>query len=101
MWKSSYSSKILKIFFLSIATVILIYLFIFKWKVKESVPKFDFKSLKLKLNDKNRCYMPSVRESIKYFSDILDDEYQPQPDKGIFFLETSCSTTGITALNVK
>lgn len=63
--------------------------------------RFDFKSIELKLNNKSRCYMPPLQDSIQYFSDILDDEYQPKPGKSIFFLETSCSKKGITTLNAK
>lgn len=101
MWTSRHLNKKFTIFFLIVAIVFLIYLLIFTKEVKKSVLEFDFESIKLKLNNKSRCYMPPLRESIEYFSDILNDEYQPEPDEDIFFLETSCSTTGITALNVK
>lgn len=101
MWTYRHFNKNLTIFFLIFTFLFLINLLTSERRCKKSVPKFDFESIKLKLNDKSRCYMPPVKESIEYFSDILDDEYQPEPDEDIFFLETSCSLTGITALNVK
>lgn len=38
-------------------------------------------------------------DSIDFFTDIMDHKYQPIEGKSIFFLETSCSGTGIAKLN--
>lgn len=95
-----YSYKNVLIVFSIIAIAYLTYVnlsSIFRFKQN----KFDFKSIELKLNNKSPRYMPPLRDSIQYNSDILDDEYQPKPGKSIFFLETSCSKNGITTVNAK
>lgn len=54
------------------------------------------------LTNVSRCYADPADESpIAYFTDILDDDHQPTPGKAIFFLETSCSQSGIVKLNAR
>lgn len=75
-----YFYKNAMIVFLIIAIAYLTYVnlsSIFRFKQN----RFDFESIELKLNNKSRCYMPPLQDSIQYFSDILDDEYQPKPGK--------------------
>lgn len=52
----------------------------------------------VKLNKVGRCYAEPAGGSIKYFDDIMDHAIQPKTGKSIFFLETTCSKTGLAKL---
>lgn len=66
-------------------------------KIEHFNPKIHLADLNL--NDISRCYAKSDKSSIRYFADIMDHEHQPINGESIFFLETSCSETGVAKLN--
>ena len=66
-------------------------------------PKFSIAINPIEIDSSlSRCYrLPDIEKPIDYFKDILDATKQPVPGKTIFFLETTCSTTGVVSLNSK
>lgn len=80
--------------------IVLFFGFLF-YKVEFGKKNLLMKSEFIEMNNVSLCYAESEQSSVTYFTDIMDHKRQPITGKSIFFLETSCSKTGIATLNAR
>lgn len=67
---------------------------------RKTTPNKDIYN-EMEVTSSNQCYVSKNKSSVRYLDDILDAEKQPKTGKTIFFHETTCSETGIVAINSK